>query len=221
MVEFSDTRTGEIMTPRTEICAVPVGTSIRVARDLMTEEKYSRLPVYRDSIDNIEGVLYVRDLLQAWKEGKEDAPIDEIVRDAYFVPETKAASELLKSMQVNHVQIAIVIDDNARLAYSRVSCDPSSQHACGVGVVRAGLTCAASRLEFRSAIRGSAKDIMGAVGNGAGLPGISVPNGFSEQGLPTGVQFMGRAYAENTVLAVARTYQALTAWHTQHPAGLL
>jgi aspartyl-tRNA(Asn)/glutamyl-tRNA(Gln) amidotransferase subunit A len=62
---------------------------------------------------------------------------------------------------------------------------------------------------------------MGAVGNGAGLPGISVPSGFSEQGLPTGVQFMGRAYAENTVLAVARAYQSLTDWHTQHPAGLL
>ena len=116
MVEFTDTRTGEIMTPRTEICAVPLGTSIRAARDLMTEEKYSRLPVYRDNIDNIEGVLYVRDLLQAWKDGKEDDAIDEIVRDAYFVPETKAASELLKSMQVNHVQIAIVIDEYGGVA---------------------------------------------------------------------------------------------------------
>ena len=116
MVEFSDTRTGEIMTPRTEICAVRSGTSIRAARDLMTEEKYSRLPVYRDNIDNIEGVLYVRDLLQAWKEGKEDDAIDAIVRDAYFVPETKAASELLKSMQINHVQIAIVIDEYGGVA---------------------------------------------------------------------------------------------------------
>ncbi|HKP68042.1 MAG TPA: hemolysin family protein [Pyrinomonadaceae bacterium] len=116
MVEFTETRAGEIMTPRTEICAVPVGTTVRVARDLMTEEKYSRLPVYRDNIDNVEGVLYVRDLLQAWKEGKEDAPIESIVRDAYFVPETKAASELLKSMQVNHVQIAIVIDEYGGVA---------------------------------------------------------------------------------------------------------
>ena len=54
--------------------------------------------------------------MAAWKEGKEDAPIDEIVRDAYFVPETKAASELLKSMQVNHVQIAIVIDEYGGVA---------------------------------------------------------------------------------------------------------
>jgi putative hemolysin len=116
MVEFSDTRTGEIMTPRTEICAVTVGTTARAARDLMTEEKYSRLPVYRETIDNVEGIIYVRDLLQAWADGKEDAPIDGMLRDAYFVPETKTASELLKSMQVNHVQIAIVIDEYGGVA---------------------------------------------------------------------------------------------------------
>ena len=116
MVEFSDTRTGEIMTPRTEICAVPTGTTVRAARDVMTEEKYSRLPVYRDTIDNVEGIIYVRDLLQAWADGKESEPIDGMVRDAYFVPETKTASELLKSMQVNHVQIAIVIDEYGGVA---------------------------------------------------------------------------------------------------------
>ena len=74
--------------------------------------------------------------------------------------------------------------------------------------------------EFRGAIRGNARDIMGAVGNGSGLPAISVPNGFSEKGLPTGIQFMGRAYDENVVIAVARAYQSLTDWHTQHPPGL-
>jgi putative hemolysin len=116
MVEFSETKAGEIMTPRTEICAVSTGTTVRQARDLMTEEKYSRLPVYRDSIDNVEGVIYVRDLLQAWADGKENDPIDGILRDAYFIPETKTASELLKSMQVNHVQIAIVIDEYGGVA---------------------------------------------------------------------------------------------------------
>ena len=116
MVEFSDTRTGEIMTPRTEICAITSGTSVKAARDLMTEEKYSRLPVYRDSIDNIEGIIYVRDLLQAWADGKESEPIDAILRDPYFVPETKTASELLKTMQVNHVQLAIVIDEYGGVA---------------------------------------------------------------------------------------------------------
>jgi aspartyl-tRNA(Asn)/glutamyl-tRNA(Gln) amidotransferase subunit A len=75
--------------------------------------------------------------------------------------------------------------------------------------------------EFRSAIGGSAKDILGAVGNGVGLPAISVPNGFTDTGLPTGMQFLARAYEENTVLAVARAYQALTDWHTRHPPGLV
>jgi aspartyl-tRNA(Asn)/glutamyl-tRNA(Gln) amidotransferase subunit A len=73
--------------------------------------------------------------------------------------------------------------------------------------------------EFRSAIRGSAADLMGAIGNGAGLPAICVPNGFGDRGLPTSLQFMGRVYEENTVLAAARAWQSLTDWHRQHPPG--
>jgi aspartyl-tRNA(Asn)/glutamyl-tRNA(Gln) amidotransferase subunit A len=71
--------------------------------------------------------------------------------------------------------------------------------------------------EFRSAISATAKDVMGAVGNGAGLPAVCVPNGFGVRGLPTSVQFMGRAWEENTILAAARAYQSLTDWHTHHP----
>lgn len=116
VVEFNETRAGEIMTPRTEICALPIESTIIAARQLMVEEKYSRIPVYRDNIDNIEGVIYVRDLLQAWAEDKESLKIDAILRDAFFVPETKTAAELLKSMQVNHVQLAIVIDEYGGVA---------------------------------------------------------------------------------------------------------
>ncbi len=116
VVEFSDTRAGEIMTPRTEICSIPAGTTVRAARDVMIEEKYSRLPVYRDSIDNIEGIIYVRDLLTAWASGRENDPIDGMLRDVYLVPETKSAAELLKTMQVEHVQIAIVIDEYGGVA---------------------------------------------------------------------------------------------------------
>ncbi len=116
LVEFSDTRAGEIMTPRTEICGIPAGSSVKEARDLIIEQKYSRLPVYRETMDNIEGMIYVRDLLQSWADRKEARPITEIVRDAYFVPETKTAAELLKDMQTNHVQIAIVIDEYGGVA---------------------------------------------------------------------------------------------------------
>ena len=58
---------------------------------------------------------------------------------------------------------------------------------------------------------------MGSIGNGCGLPSISVPSGFDGDGLPTGIQFMARAYDENVCLAIAREYQARTAWHTRHP----
>jgi aspartyl-tRNA(Asn)/glutamyl-tRNA(Gln) amidotransferase subunit A len=61
------------------------------------------------------------------------------------------------------------------------------------------------------------RDIMGALGNGAGLPSQSVPNGFSKEGLPTGIQFMGRAYDENKVISIAKMYQERTSWHLRHP----
>ncbi len=116
VVEFNETRAGEIMTPRTEICALPIEATVIAARDLINEQKYSRLPVYRENIDNIEGVIYVRDVLQAWAENRENEPIGSILRDAYFVPETKSAAELLKNMQIDRVQIAIVIDEYGGVA---------------------------------------------------------------------------------------------------------
>jgi aspartyl-tRNA(Asn)/glutamyl-tRNA(Gln) amidotransferase subunit A len=75
--------------------------------------------------------------------------------------------------------------------------------------------------EIPSAVRGATRDLMGAIGNGAGLPAISVPNGFSEKGLPTGMQFMGRADDENTIIAVAHAYQRRTKWHLAHPPDLV
>ena len=75
--------------------------------------------------------------------------------------------------------------------------------------------------EFRSATLHSGKDTMMAVGNVAGLPAISVPSGFSAEGLPTGIKFMGRAYEENAILAAARAYQSLTDWHERHPPDLV
>jgi aspartyl-tRNA(Asn)/glutamyl-tRNA(Gln) amidotransferase subunit A len=71
--------------------------------------------------------------------------------------------------------------------------------------------------EFRSAARGNVPDVMGAIGNGAGLPAIAVPNGFDATGLPTSLQFMGRAWEENTILAAARAWQGLTDFHLTHP----
>lgn len=71
--------------------------------------------------------------------------------------------------------------------------------------------------EFRSALRGTVNDALGALGNIAGLPAVIVPNGLDPGGLPTSLQFVGRAYDENTVLGAACAYQARTDWHRRHP----
>ena len=89
-----------------------------------------------------------------------------------------------------------------------------------VGPSRDGIAAPLDR-DFRSMAPHSAIHTMLLVGNLAGIPAISVPSGFSEEGLPMGIQFMGRAYEENAILAVARAYQSLTDWHERHPPDLL
>src|SRR5687768_2295974 len=111
IIEFGDTRVSEVMTPRPDIVAVPESATVREARDVILDSKYSRLPVYRDQIDNVEGMIYVRDLLQCWAEDKEDCSINPLIRSVYFVPETKPVAELLEEMQKAHVQLAMVIDE--------------------------------------------------------------------------------------------------------------
>ncbi len=111
ILEFGDTRVNEVMTPRPDIVAIGANASVRDARDIMIESKYSRLPVYRDQIDNVEGMIYVRDLLQLWADGNEDGPISPLVRPVYFIPETKPVAELLEEMQKANVQLSMVIDE--------------------------------------------------------------------------------------------------------------
>ncbi|HEX5707838.1 MAG TPA: hemolysin family protein [Pyrinomonadaceae bacterium] len=116
IIEFGDTRVAEVMTPRTDIVAIPISATVREARDTMIESKYSRLPVYREQIDNVEGLIYVRDLMSCWPEGREDDPIEPLLRPAYFVPDSKAVDELLNEMQKTHVQLAMVIDEYGGVA---------------------------------------------------------------------------------------------------------
>jgi CBS domain containing-hemolysin-like protein len=116
IIEFGDTSVNEVMTPRTEIVALPVTATVREARDCVVESKYSRLPVYRDRVDNIEGIIYVRDLLQCWAEGSEDGSIQTLIRPTLFVPVTKPVAELLEEMQKQHAQLAMVIDEYGGVA---------------------------------------------------------------------------------------------------------
>jgi putative hemolysin len=116
IIEFGETRAGEVMTPRTDIVALPLTATVREARDVMIESKYSRLPVYREQVEDVAGIIYVRDLLVSWAEGHEDDPIEPLLRPAYFVPDSKSVDELLEEMQKSHVQLALVIDEYGGLA---------------------------------------------------------------------------------------------------------
>jgi CBS domain containing-hemolysin-like protein len=116
IIEFSDTRVGEVMRPRPQIVAIEATATIAEARHLIIESKYSRIPVYRDQIDNIEGTIYVRDLLAFCEADKESLPVTECLRPAYFVPESKSVAELLEEMQKAKVQIAMVINEYGGVA---------------------------------------------------------------------------------------------------------
>jgi putative hemolysin len=114
--EFGDKSVGEVMTPRTAIIALPNTATAREACDVMLETKHSRLPVFRDQIDNVEGLIYVRDLLHCWAKDQADAPIASFVRPVYFIPETKPLARLLEEMQKAHAYLAMVIDEYGGIA---------------------------------------------------------------------------------------------------------
>ncbi|MBS1810208.1 MAG: HlyC/CorC family transporter [Acidobacteria bacterium] len=116
IIRFSDRTVGEVMTPRTKMSAVAAESSLEAVRDVMIESKYSRLPVYQDQIDHIEGVIYVRDLLCYWASGETDKTAIQIARPTYFVPESKPTDELLREMQKAKVQMAMVIDEYGGIA---------------------------------------------------------------------------------------------------------
>lgn len=116
IIDFSDTLVGEIMQPRPQIVAIEASATVADARALIMESKYSRIPVYRDQIDHIEGIVYVRDLLAFCEEGKMNTPVTDCMRPVYFVPESKSVRALLEEMQKAQVQIAMVVDEYGGLA---------------------------------------------------------------------------------------------------------
>jgi putative hemolysin len=109
--EFGDTLVREVMRPRVDIIAVRADATINEALGLIMEHGHSRLPVYEGSVDHIVGVVYVRDLLPALRQGRLDQPVKEVMRPAYFVPETKKVDDLFREMQRRKVSMAIVLDE--------------------------------------------------------------------------------------------------------------
>jgi CBS domain containing-hemolysin-like protein len=116
IIEFSDKLVSEIMKPRPQIVAIDASATVADARRLIVDSKYSRIPVYRDQIDNVEGIVYVRDLLAFCEDEKASLPVTQCMRPAYSVPESKPIRELLEDMQKAKVQMAIVIDEYGGVA---------------------------------------------------------------------------------------------------------
>lgn len=113
---LGDTLAREIMVPRIDILALDVITPLTEAVDALLQSGFSRLPVYEESIDNIQGLLYAKDLLSVWREGNHLESLIDLLRPAYFVPETKKVDELLAEMQAQRIHMAIVVDEYGGIA---------------------------------------------------------------------------------------------------------
>ena len=108
--EFNDKIVSEIMVPRTEIFAVDIDSTISEVIDMLSEDyRYSKIPVYENTIDEIKGIVYVKDILVSQK--NKNNKIKSLVKNAYYVPESKLVNELFEDMRKHKKQIAIVIDE--------------------------------------------------------------------------------------------------------------
>ncbi|MFC2038021.1 hemolysin family protein, partial [Chloroflexota bacterium] len=114
--ELGDTLAREVMVPRIDVVALDVVTPMLESLDTIMEAGHSRIPIFEETIDNIQGVLYAKDLLPYLREGRTDVPLKSILREAYYIPETKRASDLLPDLQQRRVHMAIVVDEYGGMA---------------------------------------------------------------------------------------------------------
>jgi putative hemolysin len=114
--ELGDTLVREIMLPRIYITALEISTSLTTAVDALIKSGHSRVPVYEESVDNILGLLYAKDLLRVWRKGDQIESLRSLLRPATFVPEAKKVDELLEEMQAGHVHMAMVVDEYGGIA---------------------------------------------------------------------------------------------------------
>ena len=110
ILEFTDTTVKEVMVPRTDVFAVDISTQRDRLLQSLIDQGFTRVPVYRDSIDNIIGIIYTKDLI-GMLEHRDLIILQDVIRPAYLVPESKKISVLLKELQKNRQHMAIVIDE--------------------------------------------------------------------------------------------------------------
>ena len=116
VVEFGETRVRDVMTPRPDVASIPASASLEELRRLMIRTKYSRVPVYEKSLDDIVGIAMSRDMLEVPDRDAARRTVRELMRPALFVPESKFGSDLLKEMQRKSQQMAIAIDEYGLMA---------------------------------------------------------------------------------------------------------
>jgi CBS domain containing-hemolysin-like protein len=114
--EFGDTIVREVMTPKPDIIGVEGEESLDQVLHLVIKHGYSRIPVYKENLDEIVGIVYAKDVLRQIHSGRERASLKDLARKAYYVPESKRVAELLKEMQQEKVHVAIVVDEYGAVA---------------------------------------------------------------------------------------------------------
>lgn len=110
IIELSDRSSGEIMTPRTDVEGIEFGGALMQVREAVLEIGHSRIPIYEESLDNIVGILYVRDLVQ-FVGSEEDFNLRELLREPFLIPESKPVLDLLAEFRQRKVHLAIVLDE--------------------------------------------------------------------------------------------------------------
>ena len=116
VMEFGDKRAREVMTPRPDVVAIAATTSLEELRRLLVATRYSRVPVFEETLDHVIGIAYARDLLGVPDQEASRRTVREILRPVIFVPESKLVSHLLREMQQKKQQMAIAIDEYGNVA---------------------------------------------------------------------------------------------------------
>lgn len=111
VVEFGDRVARELMTPRIDVLTFDARRPLEELARMFSESKYSRIPVYKESIDSITGIVHIKEVFEAFVKNEMSKPVSDLARPPYFVSETKKVSELLREFQSEHIQAAVVVDE--------------------------------------------------------------------------------------------------------------
>jgi putative hemolysin len=110
IVDFGDRLARELMTPRIDVQGFDADRPVSELARLFSDSKYSRIPIYRNSIDTITGIVHIKEMYDAILKG-ENTPVEQLARPPYFVSETKRVADLLREFQSEHIQAAVVVDE--------------------------------------------------------------------------------------------------------------